>query len=145
MRQGAQDAKQTFLYPRPAQFPSHAEADAARAAGRSVIVRLAMPGTDITVTDHVRGEVTFAASELGDFVIQKSDGYPTYHLACVVDDALMGVTHVIRGQEHLMNTPSHIAIQRALDFDTPQYAHLSVTVSPGGGETVQTRARQSAA
>ena len=58
----------------------------------------------------------------------------SYNFACVVDDELMGVTHVIRGQEHLMNTPGHQALQRALGFGTPIYAHMSVTVSEGGGK-----------
>ena len=69
-----------------------------------------------------------------DFIIQKSDGFPTYHFACVVDDELMGVTHIVRGQEHLMNTPGHLALQNALGFKTPTYAHMSVTVSEGGGK-----------
>ena len=69
-----------------------------------------------------------------DFIIRKSDGMPTYHLACVVDDELMGVTHIIRGQEHLMNTPGHQALQDALGFRRPAYVHMSVTVSPDGGK-----------
>ena len=84
--------------------------------------------------DVVRGQVAFKASEMSDFIIQKSDGFPTYHFACVVDDELMQVTHVIRGQEHLMNTPLHLALQQALGFRTPTYAHMSVTVSAGGGK-----------
>ena len=67
-------------------------------------------------------------------IILKNDGFPTYHFACVVDDELMGITHVIRGQEHLMNTPGHIALQKALGFKTPVYAHMSLTVSEGGGK-----------
>jgi len=134
LRDEAQDEKKTFVYPRPERFPTKAQAAEARAAGRSVVVRFAMPRQDITVKDIVRGEVTFKAEELSDFIIQKSDGYPTYHFACVVDDELMQVTDVIRGQEHLMNTPYHIALQQALGFRTPQYAHISVTISEGGGK-----------
>ncbi|MBN1435545.1 MAG: glutamate--tRNA ligase [Sedimentisphaerales bacterium] len=134
LRDAAQAAKTNFTYPRPEKFPTEADAQAARDQGRPVVVRLAMPNQDITVTDIIRGQVTFAAAELSDFIIQKSDGFPTYHLAVVVDDELMGVTDVIRGQEHLMNTPSHIALQQALGFRTPNYVHMSVTVSEGGGK-----------
>jgi glutamyl/glutaminyl-tRNA synthetase len=93
-----------------------------------------MPDEEIVVEDIVRGQVKFAAGEFGDFIIRKSDGYPTYHFACVVDDELMKITHVIRGQEHLMNTPCHLALQKALGFRTPTYAHMAVTISEGGGK-----------
>ena len=103
--------------------------------GKLVTIRfVAHSDEPIVVTDIVRGEVTFPAGEFGDFVIQKSDGFPTYHLAVVVDDELMGITHVIRGQEHLMNTPWHVALQEALGFKTPIYAHMSVTMSETGGK-----------
>jgi len=82
----------------------------------------------------VRGQVKFNGKDISDFIILKSDGFPTYHFACVIDDELMGITHVIRGQEHLMNTPGHIAMQKAIGFKTPIYAHMSITVSEGGGK-----------
>jgi glutamyl/glutaminyl-tRNA synthetase len=88
----------------------------------------------VIVDDVVRGQVKFNGRDLSDFIILKSDGFPTYHFACVIDDELMGITHVIRGQEHLMNTPGHIAMQKALGFKTPVYAHMSITVSEGGGK-----------
>jgi glutamyl/glutaminyl-tRNA synthetase len=79
--------------------------------------------------------VSFGAGEIGDFIIQKSDGFPTYNFACVVDDYLMKVTHVIRGQEHLMNTPGQQLLWEALGFgELPKYAHMSVTVSESGGK-----------
>ncbi|OPZ98303.1 MAG: Glutamate--tRNA ligase [Planctomycetes bacterium ADurb.Bin412] len=134
MREEATAEKKTFAYQRPAVFPDEKEAAQARAQGRPVVVRFAMPKEDVVVQDVVRGEVRFPASELGDFIILKSDGFPTYHFACVVDDELMEVTHVIRGQEHLMNTPGHQALQDALGFRRPVYAHISVTVSEGGGK-----------
>jgi glutamyl-tRNA synthetase len=135
LRKEAQTNKQTFLYPRPQHFPEPEEARRAAAEGRPVTVRLAVTETEpIVVKDLLRGEVVFNPAEIGDFVILKSDGLPTYHLAVVVDDELMGVTHVIRGQEHLMNTPSHMLLQKALGFRTPQYLHLSVTVSESGGK-----------
>lgn len=134
LRQQARAEKRTFAYPRPERLPTEAEVDRARAEGRPVVVRFCMPDEPIVVQDVVRGQVTFAPSEFGDFIIRKNDGFPTYHFACVVDDELMEVTHVIRGQEHLMNTPGHLALQQALGFRTPTYAHMSVTVSESGGK-----------
>ncbi len=134
MRKQAQDKKQNFTYPRPSKFPDEADVKKARAEGRDVMVRFCMPDEEIIVDDIVRGQVKFAAREFGDFIICKSDGYPTYHFACVVDDELMKVTHVIRGQEHLMNTPCHMALQKALGFSAPTYAHMAVTISEGGGK-----------
>jgi glutamyl-tRNA synthetase len=125
-----------FVYSRPKDFPCAKDAEKARAEGRPLTVRFAMPQETITVCDLIRGEVSFAATELGDFIIQKSDGFPTYNFACVVDDYLMKITHVIRGQEHLMNTPGQQALWQALfpDAPLPQYAHMSVTVSDTGGK-----------
>jgi glutamyl-tRNA synthetase len=137
MREKAEAQKRGFVYQRPAQFPTEQDAERARAEGKPVAVRFAMPGDEqIVVEDLVRGRVTFAAAEIGDFIIQKSDGFPTYNFACVVDDYLMGITQVIRGQEHLMNTPGQQAIWRALfgDKPLPKYAHMSVTVSESGGK-----------
>ncbi|HOM76547.1 MAG TPA: glutamate--tRNA ligase family protein, partial [Anaerohalosphaeraceae bacterium] len=87
-------------------------AQKARREGRPVTVRFAVTQTEpIVIDDEIRGQVTFNPAEIGDFIILKSDGFPTYHFAVVVDDELMGVTHVIRGQEHLMNTPNHQLLQ----------------------------------
>ena len=134
LRKKAQAEKKTFLYPRPEKFPDQNDVEQAQAQGRPVVVRFAMPAEPIIVNDVVRGEVTFSPAEFSDIIIRKSDGFPTYHFACVVDDELMEVTHVIRGQEHLMNTPGHQALQQALGFRIPTYAHMSVTVSEGGGK-----------
>ncbi|MFC1738406.1 glutamate--tRNA ligase [Planctomycetota bacterium] len=136
MRDKAKAAKINFLYPRPEKFPEEEDVQKARTRGRDITVRFALPQKEILVDDLVRGRIKFAAGEFGDFIIQKSDGFPTYNFACVVDDALMGVTHVIRGQEHLMNTPGQQELWRALFADTelPKYAHMSVTVSETGGK-----------
>ncbi|UCE50097.1 MAG: glutamate--tRNA ligase [Phycisphaerales bacterium] len=125
-----------FTYSRPADFPSAEDAEKARAAGRPVTVRFAAPDGSTAVQDIVRGEIIFAAGEIGDFIIQKSDGFPTYNFACVVDDYLMKVTHVIRGQEHLNNTPGQQTLWQALfpEAPLPKYAHMSVTVSDTGGK-----------
>ncbi len=135
MRKQAEAEKTGFIYPRPDAFPTESDADKARAEGKPVTVRFAMPAEQIIVNDVVRGQVTFDGAELGDFIIRKSDGFPTYNFACVIDDKLMGVTHIIRGQEHLMNTPAQQALWNALDFGPlPQYAHMSVTISETGGK-----------
>jgi len=136
-RKEAEAQKKSFSYPRPKEFPSESDVERARTQGRDVTVRFAVPqDVPLAVTDIVRGEITFAAGEIGDFIIQKSDGFPTYNFACVVDDYLMKITHVIRGQEHLMNTPGQQALWKALFGDTPppEYAHMSVTVSDTGGK-----------
>jgi len=136
LRREAEARKKNFIYPRPEKFPGEKDVEKVRAEGRPVTVRFAVPRQrSIVVTDVVRGEVTFAAGEMSDFIIQKSDGFPTYNFACVVDDYLMKVTHVIRGQEHLMNTPGQQELWKALGFgELPTYVHMSVTVSEGGGK-----------
>ncbi len=134
-RKLAEAEKRHNLYPRPEVFPTEADAEKARAEGRPVTVRFAVPRDEaIVIEDEVRGQVRIEPSEISDFIIQKSDGFPTYHFAVVVDDELMGVTHVLRGQEHLMNTPNHQLLQKALGFRIPKYAHMSVTVSDSGGK-----------
>jgi len=134
IRDASAKAKTALVYPRPEKYPTLEDVEKAKSEGRPVVVRFAMPDTDVVITDVVRGEVNVAAGEIGDFIIKKSDGFPTYHMAVVIDDELMGVTHIIRGQEHLMNTPGHQALQDALGFRRPTYAHMSVTVSEGGGK-----------
>lgn len=137
LRAEAEKQKKGFVYRRPERLPTDQDAERARAEGRDVTVRFAMPQTGpIVVDDVIRGQISFDPAELGDFIIQKSDGFPTYNFAVVIDDYLMGVTHVLRGQEHLMNTPSQKALWEALftDRPVPQYAHMSVTVSDTGGK-----------
>lgn len=103
--------------------------------GRPHVVRFMIPdGQPVVVQDAVLGEVRVEAGELEDFVIRKADGYPTYHFAVVVDDECMGVTHVIRGQEHLANTPKHALLQDALGFERPVWAHVSLIFNPDGSK-----------
>ncbi len=133
MRKAAQQrGEKGFRYPRPAKFPTEAEAEAARAAGRPVVIRFKMPTRDFTVHDQILGDVTIGAAELSDFVIVKSDGFPTYNFAVVVDDAAMEITHVLRGQEHLMNTPGQIGLYEALGHTPPAFAHLPIIFNMSG-------------
>jgi glutamyl/glutaminyl-tRNA synthetase len=138
MRAQAEAQKKGFVYPRPQQFPSEQDVEKARAAGKPVTVRFALPmDKPLVVDDLIRGRISFHPAELGgDFIILKSDGFPTYNFACVVDDCHMQVTYVIRGQEHLMNTPGQKALWEALfpGRAPPHYAHMSVTVSDTGGK-----------
>lgn len=94
------------------------------------VVRLKNPGTTITFTDEIRGEITFDTTELGDMVIARSISDPLYHFAVVADDFDMGVTHVIRGEEHISNTPRQILIGEALGAPRPIYAHLPLILAP---------------
>lgn len=108
--------------------------EAERAYDDDEAVRFRMPDHDITVEDKVLGNVTVAAGQIEDFVIKKRDGFPTYHLAVVVDDADMGVNTVIRGQEHLNNAPKHVALQQALGLPTPTYAHIPLIFNMDGSK-----------
>jgi glutamyl-tRNA synthetase len=99
--------------------------------GRQPVVRFKMPLEGIsTIDDVIRGAVTFDLSLLDDFVILKSDGYPTYHLANVVDDHLMEISHVMRAEEWLPSAPRHKELYRALGYDMPKLAHLPIILGP---------------
>ena len=132
MRDAARTQKQDFRYPRPGKFPGEADADAARAEGKSVVVRFASPARDVVVRDEVFGDVLVSADQMDDFIIVKADGWPTYHLANVIDDALMGVNLICRGQEFLKQTSRHIQLREALGFAEPRYVHLPLIMDMKG-------------
>ncbi|MCR4285632.1 MAG: glutamate--tRNA ligase [Candidatus Kaiserbacteria bacterium] len=94
------------------------------------VVRLKNPNTTITFTDEIRGEISFDTTELGDFVIARSIDDALYHFTVVVDDHEMNVTHVIRGEDHISNTPRQILIQEAIGAERPVYAHLPLILAP---------------
>jgi glutamyl/glutaminyl-tRNA synthetase len=105
------------------------------AEGRPHVIRLKVPDEALgCFDDRVLGLQEMDRSRLDDFVIRKADGFPTYHFAVVVDDELMGVTHVLRAQEHLANTPKHIVLQRVLGFRTPVYAHMPLILNIDGSK-----------
>jgi glutamyl-tRNA synthetase len=125
MRLAQQAAKEPPRYDRrcrdltPEQRAEHED------AGEPCVVRFKVPEEGETrVYDEIRGEITFANSSQDDFVILKSDSYPTYHLAVVVDDHAMKITHVLRGEEWLPSFPKHVMLYEALGFEQPAFAHL---------------------
>lgn len=93
------------------------------------VVRLRNPNTTITFSDIIRGDITFDTTELGDFVIARSINDPLYHLTVVVDDGAMGITHILRGEDHISNTPRQILIQQALGLPRPVYGHLPLILA----------------
>lgn len=97
---------------------------------RSEVIRLKNPGESVTFSDAVRGQVTMDTSELGDFVIAKDKETPLYHLAVAVDDFEMGITHIIRGEDGISNTPRQMLIQKALGAPQPKYAHIPLILAP---------------
>ncbi len=99
------------------------------------VIRLNVrPGETVVFSDAVRGEVRFESATIDDQVLIKSDGLPTYHLANIVDDHDMGITHVIRGEEWLPSTPKHVLLYQAMGWDVPTMAHLPLILSPTGGK-----------
>jgi glutamyl-tRNA synthetase len=132
LREQARAQKRDFRYKRPEPLPTAADADEARAAGRPVVVRFLCPDRDVTVVDEVFGEVTVPGDQLEDFILRKADGWPTYHLANVVDDALMGVTCIVRGQEFLGQSWRHALLREALGYDEPTYIHLPLIMDMEG-------------
>ena len=139
-RDAAQRAKQRFIYSRRWMAESNADATRYDAEGRTAVVRLKMPRDGACAFDDlVRGPVAFDWALEQDHVIQRADGTPLYHLASAVDDHDFDITHVIRAEEHLSNTPRHIFIMRSLGYDLPRYAHLPYVAAPGGSEKLSKR------
>ncbi|MBK7681698.1 MAG: glutamate--tRNA ligase [Bacteroidetes bacterium] len=108
--------------------------------GTSYVIRLKVqPGQTLTFTDMVRGEVSFDSTLVDDKVLIKADGMPTYHLAHIVDDIMMEITHAIRGEEWLPSAPAHILIYQSLGIPMPQYAHLPLLLKPEGNGKLSKR------
>ena len=104
-----------------------------RAAGDKFVIRLKVPDDrDIIFQDLIRGEIKINSNQIDDQVLLKSDGFPTYHLAVVVDDHDMKITHIMRGEEWLPSTPKHILLYEAFGWEPPVYAHIPVYLNPDG-------------
>ncbi|PJE76461.1 glutamate--tRNA ligase [Candidatus Uhrbacteria bacterium CG10_big_fil_rev_8_21_14_0_10_48_16] len=99
-------------------------------AGESHVVRLLVPDGETIFKDEIRGSIKISNAEIDDQVLMKADGYPTYHLAVVVDDHLMGVTHIIRGEEWISSVPKHVMLYNAFGFPMPAFAHLPLILNP---------------
>lgn len=113
-----------WRYDRKCLQLSPAEIETRLSQGASSVIRFFIPEGETSFIDMLRGDVIFNNVELDDFVLLKSDGMPTYNFACVVDDAYMKITHVIRGDDHISNTPRQVLLYKALGFPVPQYAHI---------------------
>ena len=139
-RQAAEREKRPFLYSRRFMAESPAERAGFEAEGRRSVVRLKMPreGT-LVIDDLVRGRVEVGWAREQDHVIQRADGTCLYHLASVVDDEDFQITHVIRAEEHLSNTPRQVFIIQSLGYRLPQYAHLPFVAEPGSKNKLSKR------
>jgi glutamyl-tRNA synthetase len=102
------------------------------AAGRPSVVRFRMPDSEITWDDAVHGRISFQGRDLDDFIILRSDGSAIYNMAVVSDDIAMAITHVIRGDDHISNTPKQVALYRALEADQPVFAHVPMILGTDG-------------
>ncbi len=119
------------MYDRHCRKISRRDAENRIEAGESFVWRLKVPlGTKVRVQDLIRGEVDFESDTLDDQVLLKSDGFPTYHLANVIDDHFMGITHVIRGEEWLPSAPKHVLLYQAFGWELPVFAHLPLILNP---------------
>jgi len=139
-RKAAEREKRQFQYSRRFMATTAAERAAFEAEGRKWVVRLKMPreGT-LLLPDLVRGDVEFEWAQEADHVVQRSDGSFIYHLASVVDDRDFAITHVIRAEEHLSNTPRQVFIAQALGYPLPAYAHLPYVAEPGSKRKLSKR------
>ncbi len=130
-RQQQRAARQPFRYARTCRNLSAEAVQARIAAGAAYSIRVKLPQEgSITVHDLIHGDVTFNLAQDDDFVIVKSNGMPTYNFAVVIDDHLMGMTHVLRAEEHLSNTPKQLIIYQALGFEPPAFGHMPMILAP---------------
>ncbi len=133
MRQQQQKLKQPTRYDGLCRKIDPAEAAGRVASGEKYVVRFKMPKEGVTVAhDVLRGDIRTENINVDDYVILKSDGWPTYHLAAMVDDHLMQISHVLRGSEWLGTFPLHVNIVRAFGWEEPEWVHLSVFLKPSG-------------
>jgi glutamyl-tRNA synthetase len=130
-RELARAENRPFLYPGTCRNLSPEKEDAFLKDGRGVVIRLLTPDKGTTIVqDEIRGEVSFENSDLDDFIIIKSNGLPTYNFASIVDDLKMEISHVIRAEEHLSNTPRQILCAAALGYKLPVFAHVPMILAP---------------
>jgi glutamyl-tRNA synthetase len=109
---------------------SRGDSDRLIDSGETPVIRFAVPDVSLGWKDLVKGSIEIHGRELEDFVLVRADGSPTYHLSVVTDDLAMGITHVIRGEDHISNTPKQIALARSLGADLPEFGHLPLILGP---------------
>ncbi|MGH7581158.1 MAG: glutamate--tRNA ligase [Gemmatimonadales bacterium] len=131
-RKEAEGLGRAFRYDRRCHRLPSAEVERRRAAGEPATIRFLLPDDEIAWDDAVHGRISFQGRDLDDFVILRSDGSAIYNMAVVSDDIAMGITHVIRGDDHISNTPKQIALYRALDHELPVFAHVPMILGPDG-------------
>ena len=129
-RQKAIANKEPFKYPGTCRDLSEAEIKAKLEAGTEFTVRLKMPEGDTTFDDMVSGSITRHSNDLEDFIVARADGSATYNMAVVIDDHEMGITHVIRGNDHVTNTFKQIQLYRALGWEVPKFGHVPLILRP---------------
>jgi glutamyl-tRNA synthetase len=129
-RKAAQSAGKNYRYSGKCRKLSSEEVGSKLASSLPFAIRLKVPEGSTTFTDIIRGEVTVDHAEMDDLVLVRTGGEPTYNFVATVDDALMKISHVIRGEDHLSNTPKQILIYRALGFEPPLFAHIPLILGP---------------
>jgi glutamyl-tRNA synthetase len=129
-REAAERAGTVWTYDQTCRSVSPQEVTRREAAGEPRAIRFRVPTGQTTFTDLVHGEIRVAHANLEDFVVLRSDGFPTYHLSVVVDDIEMAITHVVRGDDHISNTPKQVLLYQALGARTPAFAHVPLILGP---------------
>jgi glutamyl-tRNA synthetase len=124
--------KETPRYDRTCAALAPEEAKARLDAGEPAVIRFRVPAGETSFADHIRGQVTFKNEEVDDWILVRSDGSPTYNFVVVCDDADMEITHVVRGEEHLVNTPKQVLLYEALGWTPPEFAHLPLMLGDDG-------------
>lgn len=130
MRKEQTALKQTTKYDRRCLALTAAEAQQRIAAGEHHVIRIKVPEGKTEFDDAIRGKICFDHQEVDDCIIMKSDGFPTYYLACVVDDQLMGITHILRGEEWISSTPKSLILCKMFGWESPIFAHVPVLLGP---------------
>lgn len=130
LREAAKARKENFAFRR--RTYTDEQIASFEAEKRVPVVRIEAPKHDVVINDAILGDVSVAETDLEDIVIRKADGFPTYHFAVVIDDALMGITQILRGAEHLKNTHKHAGIALALGWRLPRVGHLPLIFNPAG-------------
>lgn len=127
--QEIKNKKNLSLYDRHCRYLSKNEIKKKLDEGVPYVIRMKVPDENIIVNDYIKGKIVFNSSTIDDQILLKSDKFPTYHFASVVDDHLMEISHVIRGEEWLSSTPKHVLLYNMLGWDIPTFVHLPILLN----------------